>query len=622
MRRSSSAFLASNSASVSTPPSRRSPSLRSRSTVSGGGAGGAGPGRRWPAAPARAGGGDQLEHRGEAPGLELVEPGRAPRARRRPARRARACVARRRWSTRDGRDRGDGAGAGGERQQRLLRARGVGEPRSAARAGSSRSVGRSRSIAPATAGGHSASHAYGCAGGAGEVGARLGEPVAGVRRARSAPRAPAGRAARRGRRRTRRAGRGRRGARRRRGRRRRARPRARGRRPRAPAPVDEAAEPRRGPGRGRAGRRPRSAAAVSAAAAAGPSPGATTTRPVQSSPCTRSSPLGDLRAHAGRQRMPRAVDLDPRLGQPQRAHRALDRLLERGRRGLRGRLDLAAARHPLRLAPARGQRERAAVLGERRVERVQRRPHADTHAFRLAHRRATLPAAPGDPETGRVRPGWGSSPRKGLQGGRTVYKQVLDPVGDSLFYSSLFALIPIVTLFVLLGGLRLRGAHRRARRARPVDPRRDHRLRGAGRPDAALASEGAAFGLFPIMWIVWTAIWIYNMTEATGHFAVLRRAFSGDLERPAHPGGHHRLLLRRAARGAGRLRHAGRDHGRDARRRRLPADEGRRRRARRQHRAGRVRRDRDPDRDAVGPDRHPARRTSARWSAARRRSWR
>ena len=39
--------------------------------------------------------------------------------------------------------------------------------------------------------------------------------------------------------------------------------------------------------------------------------------------------------------------------------------------------------------------------------------------------------------------------------------------------------------------------------------------------DAGL--EGAAFGLFPIMWIVWNAIWIYNMTEATGHFAVLRR---------------------------------------------------------------------------------------------------
>ena len=38
--------------------------------------------------------------------------------------------------------------------------------------------------------------------------------------------------------------------------------------------------------------------------------------------------------------------------------------------------------------------------------------------------------------------------------------------------------------------------------------------------------EGAAFGLFPIMWIVINAIWIYNMTERTGHFAVLRRSFA------------------------------------------------------------------------------------------------
>jgi L-lactate permease len=39
------------------------------------------------------------------------------------------------------------------------------------------------------------------------------------------------------------------------------------------------------------------------------------------------------------------------------------------------------------------------------------------------------------------------------------------------------------------------------------------------------ATEGAAFGLFPIMWIVVMAIWIYNMTVETGHFAVLRRSF-------------------------------------------------------------------------------------------------
>ncbi len=42
----------------------------------------------------------------------------------------------------------------------------------------------------------------------------------------------------------------------------------------------------------------------------------------------------------------------------------------------------------------------------------------------------------------------------------------------------------------------------------------------------AAASEGAAFGLFPIMFIVLTAIWIYNMTVDTGHFAVLRRSFA------------------------------------------------------------------------------------------------
>ena len=41
-----------------------------------------------------------------------------------------------------------------------------------------------------------------------------------------------------------------------------------------------------------------------------------------------------------------------------------------------------------------------------------------------------------------------------------------------------------------------------------------------------MALEGAAFGLFPIMWIVVNAIWIYNMTEQTGHFAVLRRSFA------------------------------------------------------------------------------------------------
>jgi hypothetical protein len=40
------------------------------------------------------------------------------------------------------------------------------------------------------------------------------------------------------------------------------------------------------------------------------------------------------------------------------------------------------------------------------------------------------------------------------------------------------------------------------------------------------AFEGAVFGFWPIMWIVINALWIFNMTEATGQFEVLKRAFA------------------------------------------------------------------------------------------------
>jgi lactate permease len=107
-----------------------------------------------------------------------------------------------------------------------------------------------------------------------------------------------------------------------------------------------------------------------------------------------------------------------------------------------------------------------------------------------------------------------------------MYKQVLDPVGDSLFLSSLFAAIPILVLFVLLGGLKMKAhwASLIALAAAIVVA-----LAVYSMPvDQALlsASEGAVFGLFPIMYIVFMALWIYNMTVATGHFAVLRRAFN------------------------------------------------------------------------------------------------
>jgi lactate permease len=107
-----------------------------------------------------------------------------------------------------------------------------------------------------------------------------------------------------------------------------------------------------------------------------------------------------------------------------------------------------------------------------------------------------------------------------------MYEQVLDPVGGSLFATALFAALPLITLFVLLGGLKLK-AHWAALASLVIAlvvAVAVYSMPGGQALNAAVL--GACFGLFPIMFIVWNAIWIYNMTDATGHFAVLRRSFA------------------------------------------------------------------------------------------------
>jgi lactate permease len=108
---------------------------------------------------------------------------------------------------------------------------------------------------------------------------------------------------------------------------------------------------------------------------------------------------------------------------------------------------------------------------------------------------------------------------------RTVFRQVLDPVGGSLGLSALCAVIPLVALFVMLGVLRVKAwiaglvsllvsiIVAVAAFKMPVGQ------------SLLSATEGAAFGFFPILWIVINAIWVYNLTVETGHFDVLRRSF-------------------------------------------------------------------------------------------------
>jgi lactate permease len=106
-----------------------------------------------------------------------------------------------------------------------------------------------------------------------------------------------------------------------------------------------------------------------------------------------------------------------------------------------------------------------------------------------------------------------------------VYTQVFDPVGDSLFASAIFAVLPLLALFVTLGVLRLQ-ARISAAIALLVAAIVAIAVYGMPVGQTVLsATEGAAFGFFPILWIVIAAIWVYNLTDATGHFAVLRRTF-------------------------------------------------------------------------------------------------
>src|SRR4051812_5974539 len=112
-----------------------------------------------------------------------------------------------------------------------------------------------------------------------------------------------------------------------------------------------------------------------------------------------------------------------------------------------------------------------------------------------------------------------------------MYEQVHDPVGGSLGLSMLFAVLPLVTLFVLLAGLRLR-AYRACLIALAVAMTVAIFVYGMPAGQAFnSAAAGAAFGIFPIVWIVVNAVWIYTMTVATGHFHTLRRGVgvvSGD----------------------------------------------------------------------------------------------
>jgi lactate permease len=107
-----------------------------------------------------------------------------------------------------------------------------------------------------------------------------------------------------------------------------------------------------------------------------------------------------------------------------------------------------------------------------------------------------------------------------------TYQPDIRSINGSLTASALTAALPLLTLFFLLGVLRITAwISGLAALAVAVIVA----VTGFDMPVGQAADVslwGAAFGFFPIMWIVINAIWVYNMTVETGHFDVLRRSFA------------------------------------------------------------------------------------------------
>jgi lactate permease len=107
-----------------------------------------------------------------------------------------------------------------------------------------------------------------------------------------------------------------------------------------------------------------------------------------------------------------------------------------------------------------------------------------------------------------------------------IFQQVYNPVGGNVLLSALVASLPPILLAILLAVLR-------------VAPWRSA-IAGAaaafvlawlvwGMPlslTVAAATHGMAFGLWPISWIVVSAVFFYNLSVESGDFDVIRRSLS------------------------------------------------------------------------------------------------
>lgn len=106
------------------------------------------------------------------------------------------------------------------------------------------------------------------------------------------------------------------------------------------------------------------------------------------------------------------------------------------------------------------------------------------------------------------------------------FTQSLAPVAGSLALSALVALLPLLVVFVLLGVVKTQAY---VAALAGLGTALLVAILGYGMPASLAllsATEGGVFGLFPIMWIVVSALWLYQLTVTSGRFEDLRATFN------------------------------------------------------------------------------------------------
>ncbi|AJQ26815.1 L-lactate permease [Pelosinus fermentans] len=102
-----------------------------------------------------------------------------------------------------------------------------------------------------------------------------------------------------------------------------------------------------------------------------------------------------------------------------------------------------------------------------------------------------------------------------------TWTQVYDPM-NNLALSSLFAAIPIIVIFYLLAIRRTPGQIAGALAAASAVLVAIFVYQMPAGIAVTATAMGALYGVFPIFWIVLTAIFIYNMTVETGQFEIVK----------------------------------------------------------------------------------------------------